>query len=132
MEGGPWRYSKYDILLFLITKDGVREVRTELNFEHAVLNSQERRNFRFDAVSSVQVTKIGSSGHSLELTLMNGPAQNMRVTDPGAGHFFPGETPETLSKINLDAAGFAHALHILEGIAAEGKGWIERTYPSAA
>lgn len=130
---GPSRYSKYDIRLFLITRDGVREVGTELDFERVSENSQERNNFRFDAVSSLHVAKTGGFGYTLELTLMNGEPQNIRITDPvvvetDATAVKPdsSENAAELSKINLDAAGFTHTLHILEGIAAEGKNWIDR------
>lgn len=65
-------------------------------------------------------------GYTLELTLTNGPTRNIRVTDPEDRQPDPDESPTTFSKINLDAAGFTHALHMLEGIAAEGKNWIDR------
>lgn len=120
-EKGPWRYSKYDLRLFLITHEGVREVGTELDFRKAIYNGQERTNFRFDAVSSIRVTINGESSYSLELTLTNGPARSIRIID--AAPDAP-EKPADLSKLNLDAAGFTHTLHILEGIAAEGKQWI--------
>lgn len=123
--GGLWRYSKYEMRLFLITQDGVREVIRELDFEQASFNSQERNNFRFDAVSSVHVTKTGEHSPSLELTLMNGPTRKILVT-PEVSQADYDEDPATFSEINLDAAGFAHTLHILEGIAAEGKSWIGR------
>jgi hypothetical protein len=123
---GPWRYSKYDVRLFLITQDGVREVSTELDFEHVEFNGQERNNFRFDAVSSVHVVETSELSYTLELTLTNGPVQNIRIVDPNDQQPDPGENSRTFSRINLDTAGFAHALHILEGIAAEGRNWIDR------
>ncbi|GAB2767435.1 hypothetical protein [Amycolatopsis magusensis] len=123
---GPLRYSKYDIRLFLITQDGVREISTEMDFEHARRNGQERNNFRFDAVSSVHVASTTELSYTLELTLMNGDPRNIRVTDPNRDRAAPGESPRSLARMSLDAAGFAHTLHILEGIAAEGKRWIER------
>lgn len=123
MSRGPWRYSKYDLRLFLITQDGVREVGTELDFRRGSRNGEERTNFRFDAVSSVQVTVNGESSYSLELTLMNGPTRSIRVIDASPDS---AENPTALSELNLDAAGFTHTLHILEGIAAEGKNWISR------
>jgi len=126
VRGGPWRYSKYDIRLFLITQDGVREISTELDFERAAFNGQERNNFRFDAVSSVHVTKTGDLGYTLGLTLTNGPTRKIRVTDPEGYQSDSSESPDAFSKINLDTAGFEPTLHILEGIAAEGKGWIDR------
>jgi hypothetical protein len=124
IQGGPWRYSRYDIRLFLITQDGVREVSTELNFETVTLNGQERYNFRFDAVSSVHVATTDRVGYTMRLTLINGPTRDIRVVDPALPEAEPDERTNTFSELNLDAAGFAHTLHILEGIAAEGKGWI--------
>jgi hypothetical protein len=38
----------------------------------------------------------------------------------------PSENPAIFSEIDLDATGFTHTLHILEGIAAEGKDWADR------
>ncbi|MBP2477556.1 hypothetical protein JOF53_006428 [Crossiella equi] len=123
VNGGPWRYSKYEIRLFLVTQDGVREVSSELNFEVASLSARQRNNFRFDAVSSVHVAETGASGYTLELTLMNGPSRDIRVVDPETASLSLGGGS---AEIDLDAAGFGHTLHILEGIAAEGKGWIDR------
>jgi hypothetical protein len=130
VRGGPWRYSKYDIRLFLITQDGVREVSTELDFEHVAFNGQERNNFRFDAVSSVHVAETNELSYTLELTLTNGPVRNIRVVDPDDQRPDSGENSDTFSRINLDAAGFTHTLHILEGIAAEGRNWIDRVPPT--
>ncbi|QTR04627.1 hypothetical protein J7S33_07185, partial [Saccharothrix algeriensis] len=91
-----------------------------------VLNSQERNNYRFDAVSSVQVAEQGVSSCTLELTLFNGPSRSIRVVDSEGKQADYGESLATFSETNLDSAGFAHTLHILEGIAAEGKSWIDR------
>lgn len=123
VSDGPWRYSKYQLRVFLITHRGVREVGTELDFTRAVRDRQERSTFRFDAVSSVQVKISGAAGYSLDLTLTNGPTRNIRIVDAEPDSV---ESPTALSQLSLDAAGFVHALHILEGIAAEGKGWIGR------
>jgi hypothetical protein len=35
----------------------------------------------------------------------------------------PGEDEYSISEAALDAVGVANTLHVLEGIAAEGKGW---------
>jgi hypothetical protein len=125
VKRGPWRYSKYEVRLFLITQDGVREVGTELDFEHAVLGGQERTNFRFDAVSSVHVVQSGASDCKLELTLFNGPSRTIRVVDAESRGAESVNDTENPSEASLDSAGFAHTLHILEGIAAEGKNWIK-------
>jgi hypothetical protein len=141
VRGGPWRYDRYGLRLFLITKDGVREVSSELNFRTAEFDGEERNNFRFEAVSSVNVVVKGSSGeHSLRLTLMNGPVRDILVTsamdleDDGddtpvaerpRDEISPGDTNDPLA-MSLDASGFLPTLRILEGIAAEGKNWITR------
>lgn len=127
VRGGPWRYSRYDLRLFLITRDGVREVSTVLDFERSAFQGQERNNFRFDAVSSVHVATTERNGYVMRLTLTNGPTRDIRVVDPplpDAGS--DEERSEEFPELNLDAAGFAHTLHILEGIAAEGRTWMHR------
>jgi hypothetical protein len=122
----PWRYSRYDMRLFLITHDGVREYRAEFDFEHAVITRNERNNFRFDAVSSVGVIKTSELSYTLKLRLNNGPPSRIRITEAAKNRLDTEHKMEEFSEINLDAAGFKPTLHILEGIAAEGKGWIER------
>lgn len=125
---GPWRYSRYDIRLFIIADEGVREVCGELDFQEINFDRELRRNYRFDAVSSVDVSRIGKYGRDLDLTLNNGPTRNIHVNAREAVVPVPDtdEDPETFAKVNLDTTGFAHTLHILEGIAAEGKEWMKR------
>jgi hypothetical protein len=123
---GPWRYSTYNIHLFLITEDGVREVSTSLHFQHVTLGDQKRNNYRFDAVSSVQVLQASTGTYTLELTLFNGPSRSIRIVDAEPHGDQGWESAPELAENNLDSAGFTHALHILEGIAAEGKNWIAR------
>jgi hypothetical protein len=123
---GPWRYSKYDVRLFLITHDGVRELSTQLNFREISFQGQERNNYRFDAVSSVFVVKRSEYSHELKLTLTNGPSHEIHVTDLEVPLAEPDEDASAFARMNLDTAGFTHTLRILEGIAAEGKGWINR------
>jgi hypothetical protein len=124
-DGCPWRYSRYDMRLFLVTNDGMREYRADLDFEHVTTSRIERNNFRFDAVSSIGVVTTSRLSYVLKLTLTNGPSTDIRVVDPTTEEDTDAER-ERFSEINLDAAGFKPALHILEGIAAEGKGWIAR------
>ncbi|GAA1989883.1 hypothetical protein GCM10009799_14620 [Nocardiopsis rhodophaea] len=132
VRGGPWRYSKYNIQVFLMTEDGVHEVNSKLDFEHAVTLGEEREHFRFDAISSVHVDQTEGFGCTLKLTLMNGDPKSTVVTEPEAGQPDPGEDPRAISKISIDAAGFGHTLRILEGIAAEGKSWLDRDRRSHA
>ncbi|WP_186343569.1 hypothetical protein [Streptomyces sp. CFMR 7] len=130
VRGGPWRYSRYSFRLFLVTQDGVREISTEFNFTDAKRGYEQRSNYRFDALSSVQVTERAQSGYDLELVLTNGPARNIRVKDADTHQLAPEEDAQEIAEINLNSAGFIHTFRLLEGIAADGKGWIERNNPN--
>lgn len=121
---GPWRYSRYMLRLYLLTADGVREMETDLDFKTAHFTGEKRASFRFDAVASVRVDNSSDSAQTLELLLVNGPAQNIRITDEAPQAFQSDEDSPAAARLTLDAAGFGYALHILEGIAAEGKHWI--------
>ncbi|EHR62314.1 hypothetical protein [Saccharomonospora cyanea] len=127
---GPWRYSRYKIRLFLITVEGVREVSAELDFKKAEFKDHERTNYRFDAVASVHVTTRSGLPHTLELTLVNGDPRKMQVVDEEPGLLAPKdmvqEKPEDMAELTLESFGFGNTLHVLEGIAAEGKQWIHR------
>ncbi len=127
---GPWRYSRYKIRLFLITVEGVREVSAELDFKKAEFKDHERTNYRFDAVASVHVITRSGLPHTLELTLVNGDPRKMRVVDEESALLEPEdkvqERPEDMTELTLESFGFGNTLHVLEGIAAEGKQWIHR------
>ncbi|MBB3666306.1 hypothetical protein FB384_005267 [Prauserella sediminis] len=141
-KGGPARYSKYEIQLFLITWDGVREFTIELDFIKAAIHGEERKNYRFAAISSIRVTKTGAFSYVLDLTLTNGPTRTTYITDPDASPEVETSTPKgppangstatasdfapEFTNIDLDVAGFTHTLHVLEGIAAEGRNWLNR------
>lgn len=128
VDRGPWRYSTYRIHLFLITHNGVREVNTELDFEHASFHGHERHDYRFDAFSSVHVTETNEPKYTLELTLTNGPSRELHVKgNPDEQQPTSEAHPRSLSQMNLETSGFTHTLHILEGIASEGKNWIHRS-----
>ncbi|MCX4881455.1 hypothetical protein [Streptomyces sp. NBC_00847] len=130
VKGGPWRYSRYSFRLFLITQDGVREISTDFDFADAKRGNEQRSNYRFDALSSVQVTEHTRVGYDLELVLTNGPARKIRVKDADTHQLAPDENAQEITEINLSSAGFIHTFRLLEGIAADGKGWIERNNPN--
>lgn len=130
VKRGPWRYSRYSFRLFLVTQDGVREISSEFDFTDPKRGDEQRSNYRFDALSSVQVTERAHIGYDLELILTNGPARNIRVKDADAHQLAPDENAQEISEINLNSAGFIHTFRLLEGIAADGKGWIERNNPN--
>lgn len=121
---GPWRYSRYRLLLFLLTEDGVRQVHVELDFENATSRCTQRLNYRFDAVAAVRIDGVETQQQTLELSLVNGEPIRVRVTEASTEQIQPGEDPWALSRIAVDASGLVHTLNILEGIAAEGKEWI--------
>lgn len=123
---GPWRYSRYEIRIFLVTEEGVREATADLDFECGTWEVKERYNYRFDAISSVQVEIKGMRRYTLKITLTNGPAKGIPVSEIPTRDTVDEAPPSESSEINLDAAGFSHTLRILEGIAAEGKPWFDR------
>lgn len=125
VNNGPWRYSKYVLRLFLITGEGVRELVKELDVEHGTFHGQERGHFRFDAISSLRVTESGYN-YTLELTLSNGPTRTIDVTEPERTTEQATLDEPGLARTSLDSTGFTHALHVLEGVAAEGKAWVQR------
>jgi hypothetical protein len=128
-KGGPARHSRYRVLLILISRDGVREFETVLDFNKATYAGEERRNYRFDAISSIDVTKSPDLSHSLSLTLTNGPTRTITVGRTWNAIETPREPPgrddEQAVRVDLESAGFSHTLHLLEGIAAEGRPWLQ-------
>ncbi|MER6946519.1 hypothetical protein ABT294_21045 [Nonomuraea sp. NPDC000554] len=125
VEKGPWRYSKYKILLFLLTKDGVRQLTVHLDFQKATFRSRARTNYRYDAFTSVQVAETDNGENVFELTLTNGDPIKVKVTDPPTDVTEnEDKDPQGASQVTLGTAGLGNALHVLEGVAAEGKEWI--------
>ncbi|MFE5548809.1 hypothetical protein ACFQ71_33975 [Streptomyces sp. NPDC056534] len=131
VRGGPWRYSRYVFRLFLFTADGIREISSEFDFFDGTRKNEQRSNYRFDALTSVQVTENADIGYDLELFLANGPARRIRVKDADAHQLAPTENSREISEINLSAAGSPHTFRLLEGVAADGKRWIERHGPDS-
>lgn len=126
VPGRPRRYSKYEIRVFLVTNEGVREASADLDFEGARWQNSERDNYRFDALSSVQVEISSEHRYTLNITLTNGPTKSVVVSEAQVQRAGDEEEQDRAATINLDAAGFPHTLRILEGIAAEGKPWFDR------
>lgn len=119
---GPWRYSRYTLVVFLLTRDGVRQIRVDLDFETTHYRRQERSNYRFDAVAAVHVEDTIDKRRLFELGLLNGHSMTIDVMGPGTKPL-EGEPPN-LSEITFDAAGLYSTLDMLEAVAAEGKGWV--------
>lgn len=125
---GPWRYSRYQLMVFLLTEDGVRQLSAVLDFQQVTFHDRNRINYRFDAVASVQVTETDLRKRTFELTLVNGDPIEATVTEASTAdteQLQQGEEAEIVSRLTLDAAGLINTLHVLEGVAAEGKDWIK-------
>jgi hypothetical protein len=74
----------------------------------------------------VQVRQADYDERTFELALVNGDKIKVQVIGPGMEQLQEGETAGQVSDVTLDAAGLHHTLHVLEGIAAEGREWFER------
>jgi hypothetical protein len=83
----------------------------------------------YASVSSVRVKVASEFEYTIELTLSNGPTRPIRVTEPVTIEEGSADDPVDVARMDRDATGFTHALHILEGIAAEGRDWINREPP---
>ncbi|MEU7617706.1 hypothetical protein AB0M91_28745 [Micromonospora rifamycinica] len=121
---GPWRYSRYKLLLFLLTKDGVRQVTVTLNFETMELGDQQRLTYQYNSVVAAHVVDARNGEKRLSLTLTNNPRDELTITGEWPGMPELGDDDRIASQVSLDASGLEHTLHVLEGIAAEGKEWI--------
>jgi hypothetical protein len=121
VKNGPWRYSRYRLLVFLLTSDGVRQLTTELDFGKATFHHWDRTNYRYDAVAAVQVSVRDDEASEFHLFLVNGTDIQVAVTEIGR----PGtdEDPQVLADAAEDATGLRHTLFVLEGVAAEGRRW---------
>jgi hypothetical protein len=121
VRNGPWRYSRYRLLVFLLTADGVRQITVELNFAQATFHHWERTNYRYDAVAAVRVTLRDDGAREFQLFLVNGADIQVAVTEPGEAGV--DENSSVLADAAQDATGLRNTLFVLEGIAAEGRRW---------
>ncbi|WP_433212960.1 hypothetical protein [Microtetraspora malaysiensis] len=101
----------------------MRQLTVILDFERDTFHFHQRANYRFEAIAAVRVRQADNDERTFELALVNGQEIRVRVS-PEAEEIQQGENPGAVSDVMLDAAGLHHTLHVLEGIAAEGKEWI--------
>jgi hypothetical protein len=120
-KNGPWRYSRYKLLVFLLTADGVRQITVELSFEPATFHRWERTNYRYDAVAAVRVTLQDDGAREFQLFLVDGSDIGVGVTEPGRAG--ADEDSGVLADGAQDATGLRNTLFVLEGVAAEGRRW---------
>ncbi|MFI1195352.1 hypothetical protein ACH4T9_19130 [Micromonospora sp. NPDC020750] len=121
---GPWRYSRYKLLLFLLTKEGVRQVTVTLDFETTEFGDQQRLTYQYNSVVAAHVVDARNGEKKLSLTLTNDPRDELTITGEWPGMPELGDDDRIASQVSLDASGLERTLHVLEGIAAEGKEWI--------
>ncbi|MFV2098976.1 hypothetical protein ACFHW1_26455 [Micromonospora sp. LOL_014] len=121
---GPWRYSRYKLFLFLLTKDGVRQVTVTLDFETTGFGDQQRLTYQYNSVVAAHVVDARNGEKKLSLTLTNNPRDELTITGEWPGMPELGDDDRIASQVSLDASGLDRTLHLLEGIAAEGKEWI--------
>jgi hypothetical protein len=132
VDGGPWRYTKYRLLVFLLAEDGVRQVRANLDFVTATLTIRERTSYRHDAIVSVRVLKEPRR-QKFELRLTAGEPITVRVRDADPGEAQQDQdagskeetqaAEEAAEDTATDVTSLAEFLHALERAAGEGRNW---------
>ena len=127
VRNGPWRYTRYKIIVFLLTADGIRQVTYELNARDGEIEQRDWRSYRYDALASVEAS-VAKDGHRQEfkLYLVNGRVIPFRVSAPITEWNPDDGDAEAVSSATEDATGLRNTLRILEGVAADGKRWIAR------
>ncbi|MFD9736488.1 hypothetical protein [Umezawaea sp. NPDC059074] len=147
---GPPRFSEYVVLVFLLTKSGVREVEVDLDFLTGTTRDERRTSFRYEHLVSARVSEVGIRyaddrrvivepgepqgpleiekvrSRALRLTLAS--SQEITVVAANFAGLTDGdlEQESELVRIALLTSGIAGALSILEAVAAEGADWITR------
>lgn len=123
-DDGTAMYERYQILIFLLVHEGVRMVRASLDFVAGSFSIRERRDFRYDSIVAVRVTPLTGGREEFELQLTSGDPITLKTRGTGP---VPASSPRTAPAEDeppLHAASMASALHLLEGIAAEGQTWL--------
>jgi len=127
VRNGPWRYTHYKMILFLLTADGIRQVSYDLNTRNGEIQQRDWRSYRYDAIASVEAS-VAKNGDRQEfkLHLMNAQVLPFRAAEPITDWNPEESNAEALSLATEEATGLRNTLRILEGVAADGKGWIAR------
>jgi hypothetical protein len=124
-RSGPMRYSRYVLQVYLLTTAGVRWVTADLDFQTGELNTGRRMSFRYDAVASIEVTPTPQGPRKVRLMLVNQEPVNVNLTEDDRGDRAEIQDPGMLQH-TLQTSGLDSTLRILEGIAAEGKEWVDQ------
>ena len=134
IEGGPWRYAVYRFLIFLLAEDGVRQVKASLDFMKGALTIRERTSYRYDAIVSVSFVQE-PRWQTFELRLTAGELITVQVWNADPSPTQQGqeasltegtqEAREAEDDIALDVTSVVDLMHLLEGIAGEGRNWFQ-------
>jgi hypothetical protein len=124
-EDGQMYAEKYQILVFLLVDEGLRMVRASLDFSSGSFVIRERRDFRYDSIVAMRVTPTRSGREEFELQLTSGSPITLVARGTGPIMARPPDSTDTADdETPLNAASTAGTLHLLEGIAAEGRNWL--------
>lgn len=147
---GPTRCSAYQIRMFFLTNNGVRQLDVLLDFATGAENGERRHAFRYDAIASAEISEPNVHAHGRRQVATpegGGPAdrlprpvlrQSMRLTlvngapiliDNDFVRDLPDEKREdraALESLAMDTSGAVAALRTLESVAADGRDWLAR------
>ena len=106
---GPWRYSRYRLMVFLLTADGIRQVTAELDVAGASFEDWRLTGYGYDEVVAARVARRGDGTRELRLILRDSTEVELGLIEAGwAGVVDDGA---------LDVTGLRSTLFVLEGAA---------------
>ena len=144
VRNGPVRGSAYAVWVFLLTKAGVRMLIVDLDFATGRVQNQERRAFRYDAITSASVREIGerldagrretllprTDGERPEHSASTLLAQEFSLTFNDGRDItlvWANDRPSAgQDMLSADTSDFVGALQILEAVSADGREWLEQ------
>lgn len=129
--GGLIRHQRYLIWMFLLAKDGVRQVRASLDFLNGIHVQREEIVYGYGSIAAVHVTRK-RSGPTFVLSLTGGDPVEIQVKEEADqdANAKPEENADAdigdmTTDDGLDVASITNTLHLLEGVAADGRQWLE-------
>jgi hypothetical protein len=135
VKGGLPRYQRYQIQMFLLTEDGFRLVRANLSLLTASLDIRSRTSRSYDSITAVHAEPDRRGGQKFEVRLAHDEPIKVRVRDLGAsaGREEQDEDPRASTETGevvddstgMDAASVENTLHLLDGVAADGRKWLQ-------
>ncbi|WP_285667141.1 hypothetical protein [Actinorhabdospora filicis] len=120
IKDGPWRYTWYRLMLFILTADGVRQVLAEVNTSTGRLHMKEWNEYGFHTIASAHLVRYENNRRRFTLRLLSGLETSIPVRGPRSDD----TEEERTTRLTMDASGVHATLHVLQGVAAEGKEWV--------